>query len=73
MIIKDLVSIPNLKLAHMDSLLDQASQKVTFLFKVKEGVCPKSYGINVARIAGVPESVLVKAQVKATEIEQIIN
>jgi DNA mismatch repair protein MSH6 len=26
-------------------------KEVTFLYKVADGVCPKSYGMNVARMA----------------------
>ena len=31
---------------------------MTFLYKLTPGSCPKSYGVNVARLAGLPESVL---------------
>ena len=27
-------------------------EKVTFLYRLADGSCPKSYGVNVARIAG---------------------
>ena len=26
--------------------------EVTFLYKLTQGACPKSYGVNVARLAG---------------------
>ena len=35
--------------------------KVTFLHKVKEGPIDKSYGIHVARLAGLPEDLLDRA------------
>jgi DNA mismatch repair protein MSH6 len=46
---------------------------VTFLYKLIPGVCPKSYGMNVARLASMPESVIQKAEVKAAEFEQSRN
>jgi DNA mismatch repair protein MSH6 len=34
---------------------------VTFLYTLAEGVCPNSYGINVARLARLPDSLVRKA------------
>ena len=28
-------------------------ERVTFLYRLADGPCPKSYGVNVARIAGI--------------------
>ncbi|GAB2298057.1 hypothetical protein Dimus_032132 [Dionaea muscipula] len=44
-------------------------EEVTFLYKLTPGACPKSYGVNVARIAGIPESVLEEAALKSREFE----
>ncbi|KAH7428809.1 hypothetical protein KP509_09G018600 [Ceratopteris richardii] len=44
-------------------------EKVTFLYKLADGACPKSYGVNVARIAGMPDSVLKRAALQATQLE----
>ncbi|KAF6259292.1 muts domain V-domain-containing protein [Scenedesmus sp. NREL 46B-D3] len=35
--------------------------EVTFLYKLTSGACPKSYGTNVARLAGLPGSVCLSA------------
>ena len=46
---------------HMSFLEDETAsedQRITFLYKLAEGVVPKSFGINVARMAGLPKSVL---------------
>lgn len=43
--------------------------EVTFLYRLTPGACPKSYGVNVARIAGLPTSVLQKAAAKSREFE----
>lgn len=35
-----------------------ARKKVTFLYKLTKGVSPKSYGIHVAHMAGIPTEVI---------------
>ena len=40
-------------LFHMDCFVDDTNQSVNFLYKFIQGVCPKSYGINVAKLAGI--------------------
>ncbi|XP_047334362.1 DNA mismatch repair protein MSH6-like [Impatiens glandulifera] len=45
-------------------------EEVTFLYRLTPGACPKSYGVNVARLAGLPESVLYKAAAKSQEFER---
>jgi DNA mismatch repair protein MSH6 len=35
---------------------------VTFLYKLMPGVCPKSYGMNVAKMAGVHEAIVQRAE-----------
>ena len=50
-----------------------AGQGVTFLYEVGEGVAHRSYGLNVARLANVPESVLEVAAVKSKELEYDVS
>ncbi|MCR4823312.1 MAG: DNA mismatch repair protein MutS [Treponema sp.] len=50
---------PALKLLCMDVRED--ADKITFLRKIKEGASENSYGIHVASLAGVPESVIRRA------------
>ena len=45
------------------------TQEVTFLYEVGEGVAHRSYGLNVARLANVPDGVLSVAAVKSKEME----
>ena len=52
-------TIPTIKNVHVDAVEEDG--KVTFLHKVKEGPIDKSYGIHVARLAGLPEDLLKRA------------
>ncbi|CAL5081395.1 unnamed protein product [Urochloa decumbens] len=44
-------------------------EEVTFLYRLTPGACPKSYGVNVARLAGIPASVLQRANEKSNDFE----
>ncbi len=46
-----------------------AKESVTFLYKFVEGACPKSYGFNVARLAGLPNEVIRVARNKSMMFE----
>ncbi|SLM33927.1 dna mismatch repair protein msh3 [Lasallia pustulata] len=48
-------------------------QDITFLYEVAEGVAHRSYGLNVARLANVPPSVLVVAGIKSRELEDEVQ
>ena len=50
-----------------------AGQDITFLYEIGEGVAHRSYGLNVARLANVPESVLEVAAVKSKELEYDVS
>jgi DNA mismatch repair protein MSH3 len=41
-----------------------------FLYEATEGISHRSYGLNVARLARVPEKVIDVAEVKSTELEE---
>eukprot|EP01057_Protomagalhaensia_wolfi_P001792 Protomagalhaensia_wolfi_Nauph_80__1791@NODE_2117_length_1209_cov_12_527350_g1655_i0_p1_GENE_NODE_2117_length_1209_cov_12_527350_g1655_i0NODE_2117_length_1209_cov_12_527350_g1655_i0_p1_ORF_typecomplete_len186_score39_16MutS_V/PF00488_21/4_9e61_NODE_2117_length_1209_cov_12_527350_g1655_i03560 len=43
---------------YMASIADENTKKVVFLYKFLEGLCPKSHGLKVARLAGVPDSIM---------------
>jgi DNA mismatch repair protein MSH3 len=48
-------------------------QEITFLYEVGEGVAHRSYGLNVARLATIPESVLDVAAIKSKELEEDVH
>ncbi|KAG0289330.1 DNA mismatch repair protein msh6 [Linnemannia gamsii] len=60
---------PNVALKHMACQVDQANREVTFLYKLVNGVCEKSYGMNVAHMAGVPREIVDRAEEMAQEFE----
>lgn len=50
-----------------------SQETVTFLYKLSEGACPKSYGFNAARLAGVPSYITKRAHDIATNLEQEVK
>lgn len=52
---------------------EQSGNRITFLYTLGDGVCPKSFGINVARLAKLPEEVLTKAEKISCEFESKTN
>lgn len=52
---------------HMDYLEDQ--ETVTFLYKLTAGMADRSYGLNVAALAGLVPQILERANDKAKEFE----
>jgi DNA mismatch repair protein MutS len=41
---------------------NSSSSKIYFLYKIEEGVSDGSYGIHVARLAGIDEKIITRAQ-----------
>ncbi|CAL8330544.1 unnamed protein product [Arctogadus glacialis] len=46
---------------------------ITFLYQLTEGAAGRSYGLNVARLANIPETILHTAAKKARELEDTVN
>ena len=68
------VNDPAVAIKHMACAITPAAEadgvdEVTFLYRLTEGACPKSYGVNVARLAGLPESVVRRAAVASQQAE----
>ena len=51
----------------------QLDPNITFLYTLGEGSCPRSFGINVARLAGLPSDVLKKAKKVSNSFEEILT
>ncbi len=53
-------TLPNLKNVHVSAIEEDG--KLTFLHKVKSGSVDKSYGLNVASLAHLPDSLIARAK-----------
>lgn len=63
---------PGVSLCHMACQVGDGAdgmEEVTFLYRLTPGPCPKSYGVNVARLAGLPECILQKAASRSRKFE----
>ncbi|XP_058493125.1 DNA mismatch repair protein Msh3 isoform X1 [Solea solea] len=70
---------------HMDFLLNEPDiatdtndgevqpEFITFLYQLTEGAAGRSYGLNVARLAEIPDLILHTAARKARELENVVN
>ncbi len=59
--------VPGVENKHLDATEHQ--QKIVFLYKLKPGPASKSYGIQVAKLAGLPVAVTRQAQAKLKTLE----
>ncbi|XP_058842608.1 DNA mismatch repair protein Msh3-like [Acipenser ruthenus] len=46
---------------------------ITFLYQLTQGAAGRSYGLNVAKLAEIPEEILRKAARKSKELEGLVN
>ncbi|XP_034026554.1 DNA mismatch repair protein Msh3 isoform X2 [Thalassophryne amazonica] len=46
---------------------------ITFLYQLTEGAAERSYGLNVARLADIPDPIIHTAALKARELENMVN
>ncbi|KAE8448333.1 Mismatch repair protein msh3 [Mollisiaceae sp. DMI_Dod_QoI] len=53
--------------------VNNGDEEITFLYEVGEGVAHRSYGLNVARLAHVPKSVIDIAAKKSHELEMKVK
>ncbi len=60
-------TLPKLINTHVEVIED--NHEVHFLYRVKHGKADKSYGVNVARLAHLPESVLDRASILLKQLE----
>lgn len=67
------------RLGHMQCMVEDNTNgheqsdnnhSITFLYTLGPGTCPKSFGINVARLASLPSEVLDNAKRVSQEFEQ---
>lgn len=70
----------SIKLGHMECIVEddneegpESKHNITFLYTLGDGPCPKSFGVNVARLAGLPDDVLQKAKAVSSLFEAEMN
>ncbi|KAF2657313.1 DNA mismatch repair protein MSH3 [Lophiostoma macrostomum CBS 122681] len=68
--VQDRFENAELKNVHMRFEEQDGGKEVVFLYEVAEGMSHRSYGLNVARLARVPEKVIDVAEVKSKELEE---
>jgi len=56
---------------HVEVYLDPEQDSLVMLYRIKEGPCPQSYGIQVAKLAKFPERVIEMAKDKARQLESV--
>lgn len=61
-------SLPHLKNIHVRA--EEYEGNVVFLHQIKEGSADKSYGIQVAKLAGLPEALIERATTILDELEE---
>ncbi|XP_068619539.1 probable DNA mismatch repair protein Msh6 isoform X2 [Battus philenor] len=80
-LVRYLASEPGLQLGHMACMVetdettldnedDIPEETITFLYKLTPGACPKSYGFNAARLAGIPRDITKRAQLISRNLEK---
>uniref|UniRef100_U3KEC4 DNA mismatch repair protein MSH3 n=1 Tax=Ficedula albicollis TaxID=59894 RepID=U3KEC4_FICAL len=58
---------------HAGSEVEENPEFITFLYQITKGVSARSYGLNVAKLADIPEEILKKAAHKSKELERIVT
>jgi len=65
MLLEEFKQVPGVQNFHMAFRADENNDNVVFLYRFIQGECPMSFGLNVARMAGIPQSVLKRAKHKS--------
>lgn len=73
MLLDDFKDKRNVQTYHMAYKANEAKDEVMFLYKFVKGECPMSFGINVARMAGIPKNVLDIAKKKAEDFNHSLS
>ncbi|XP_045779005.1 probable DNA mismatch repair protein Msh6 isoform X2 [Maniola jurtina] len=80
-LVHHLASHPGVQLGHMACMVetdettpdnedDIPEETITFLYKLSPGACPKSYGFNAARLAGIPRDITARAHRVSRNLEK---
>jgi len=80
-LLEDWKNESSIKLGHMECIVEddndesdsERKNNITFLYTLGDGPCPKSFGVNVARLAGLPDDVLQRAKRVSSLFEAEMN
>lgn len=60
---------PEVRARRMRIVVDEAERRVTFLYKLEDGVAEGSFGMHCAAMCGIPNRVVERAEIAAREWE----
>ncbi|PHH55909.1 DNA mismatch repair protein msh6 [Ceratocystis fimbriata CBS 114723] len=60
---------PEIRAKRMQIQVDEGARRVTFLYKLEDGVAEGSFGMHCAAMCGIPDKVIGRAEVAAREWE----
>lgn len=63
------INLPRIKNYHLD-IIENEDGSINFIRKLQSGSTDKSYGIHVARLAGIPDDVIIRAFEILDQIEE---
>lgn len=78
-LLEDWKNEPSIRLGHMECVVednddgDSEKKSIAFMYTLGDGPCPKSFGVNVARLAGLPDDVLERAKRVSVAFEAEMN
>jgi len=64
LLVKEIDTLANV---HLDAV--EHDDSIVFMHSVQEGAASKSFGLQVAQLAGVPKTVIIRAKQRLTELE----
>ncbi len=65
--------IENLHMGFAEDTRIDGTREVTFLYKLSSGITVESFGVECARLAGVPEKILRVASRQAQEMKELVE
>lgn len=73
-LVDNFVDRQDIQLGHMPCLVaneeDPLQESIVFLYKMTDGRCPKSYGFNAAKLAGLDRGIVARGMEVARQLEQ---
>ena len=65
--------VGNMHMGFTEETRIDGTREVTFLYRLEPGLVAESFGVECARLAGLPESILKVATTKAASMKQLIE